>query len=84
MDTRLCDGDFAKGENGLPETVEGMEELLQRAQIRLCIPKGAFVHDPSLGSRLAQLQPAPAEAAACLRSIPRSWACMSRYLSVAV
>lgn len=62
MDTRLCNGDFAKGENGLPEKIEGVEELLQQAQIRLCIPKGAFVHDPSLGSRLPQLQPAPAEA----------------------
>lgn len=62
MDTRLYNGDFVTGENGLPETVEGADELLQRAQLRLNAVKGAFVHDPGLGSRLHGLEPAPTKA----------------------
>lgn len=58
----MYNGDFVIGENGLPETVEGEDELRQRAEIRLCAVKGAFVHDVRLGSRLHRLSLASPEA----------------------
>ncbi len=59
MDTLIRGGDFLTGENGLPIVITGDEELLQQALIYLSIPKGAFVHDPALGSRFQELVPAP-------------------------
>lgn len=61
MDTLIRGGDFFTGENGLPVAVTGDEELLQQALIYLSVPKGAFVHDPLLGSRFQELTPAPQE-----------------------
>ncbi|WP_283610149.1 GPW/gp25 family protein [Faecalispora anaeroviscerum] len=55
MDIRLDQGDFAVGSNGLPDSVSGKEELLQRALIRLSVPRGSFSYDPELGSRLHTL-----------------------------
>lgn len=62
MDSKIYNGDFAIGENGLTETVDGAEELLQRARIRLSAVRGGFVHDPTLGSRLNRLECAPPKA----------------------
>ena len=61
MDTLIRGGDFFTGENGLPVVITGDEELLQQALIYLSVPKGAFVHDSSLGSRFQELIPAPQE-----------------------
>lgn len=58
MDTLLMDGDFAVNDCGLPLTAAGREELLQRAWIRLRVPKGSFAYDTALGSRLSTLDPA--------------------------
>ena len=55
MDVLLRDGDQALDARGLPRTVEGPAELAQRAMIRLCVPRGRFAPDPTLGSRLYQL-----------------------------
>jgi phage gp46-like protein len=55
MDIRLERGDFAVGGAGLPVSVGGKEELLQRALIRLSIPRGSFSYDMELGSRLHTL-----------------------------
>lgn len=55
MDIRLDGGDFAVGANGLPASVSGKDELLQRAVIRLTVPRGSFSYDPQLGSRLHTL-----------------------------
>lgn len=55
MDTRLEQGDFAVGVTGLPFSVGGKEELMQRALIRLLIPRGSFSYDMKLGSRLHTL-----------------------------
>jgi hypothetical protein len=52
MDTKLENGDFALGSNGRPMAVSGVEELLQRAKIRLTVPLGSFACNPELGSRL--------------------------------
>ena len=52
MDLLLKDGDLVPGTDGLPVPVEGREELLQRALIRLCARRGGFAPYPGLGSRL--------------------------------
>ena len=56
MDTALANGDFALGSNGRVKQVGGMQELLQRAMIRLNVPLGSFVYDPALGSQLHTLK----------------------------
>ncbi|WP_101697252.1 histidine kinase [Clostridium minihomine] len=56
MDIKLEQGDFAVGQNGLPFSVSTKEELLQRAKIRLSVPKGSFSYDSQLGSRLHTLK----------------------------
>lgn len=57
MDTALLNGDFARSPCGIPFAVRAASELLQRAMIRLCVPRGAFPYDPSLGSSLSALDP---------------------------
>ncbi|MBW7572713.1 histidine kinase [Caproiciproducens faecalis] len=56
MDTALMNGDFLLGFNGRPQKIQGAQELLQRAALRLRIPIGSFAYDPSLGSRLHELK----------------------------
>lgn len=63
MDTALQDGDFLRNSLGMPRTVDGLEELLQRAMIRMRVPKGAFSYDPELGSGLSGLDFSAADAA---------------------
>ena len=55
MDTLLVNGDFAVDERGLPQPIQGEDELLQQAVIRLVVPRGALETAPQLGSRFAQL-----------------------------
>lgn len=55
MDTLLQNGDMGCGANGLPRTVTGAEELIQRAIIRLTVRRGSFALDPALGSELYKL-----------------------------
>lgn len=52
MDTKIKNGGWVKNSSGLPQTVECSEELLQRVLIRLTVPLGSFVFQPSFGSRL--------------------------------
>lgn len=40
----------------MPQTVDGVEEIVQRAIFRLCIPKGSFSLDKELGSELRSLR----------------------------
>lgn len=56
MDLAVSDGDFVLDENGRPVSIQGAEELFQRARIRLRVPLGAFSCDPKLGSRLFTLK----------------------------
>ncbi|MCI9575499.1 MAG: histidine kinase [Clostridiales bacterium] len=56
MDTGLRDGDFAVSEGGIPLSVEGLEEVLQQARIRLTVKQGSFSYDPKLGSQLDTLR----------------------------
>lgn len=54
MDTKVVNGNYVLGANGLPETVEGKEELLQRARLSLQLRKGKFPYNRELGSGLWQ------------------------------
>lgn len=57
MDIKISNGDWARDEQGMPIVLSGETEILQRAFLRLRIPKGAFLHDPSLGSRFGEINP---------------------------
>jgi phage gp46-like protein len=79
MDTALKNGDFARNANGRPGLIDGIQEILQRAAIRLTVPLGEFVYDAQLGSRLHSLNPlddtknakALAMAQEALKSLPQ-------------
>lgn len=51
---RLENGAVCANGLGLPETVYGLEALLQRAKNRLNAVRGGFLYDLSLGSRIPQ------------------------------
>ena len=55
MDHLIADGDMVMGQDGSPEMISGLRELIQRALIRLTVKKGAFAYDTALGSELAGL-----------------------------
>ena len=55
MELKLQNGRYALSAAGVPETVRGAEELLQRALMRLTARRGAFWPDPNYGSRLCTL-----------------------------
>ncbi len=55
MALKLQDGTYVLGPAGLPETVSGLEELLQNALLRLSIPRGSFPYGRDLGSGLKGL-----------------------------
>ena len=56
MDHILQDGDFALNASGYPETATGTRALLQRAELRLRIPRCSFDYDDLLGSRLPAMR----------------------------
>lgn len=56
MDTLIQDGDFVTDDRGYIKTVEGTDELLQQALLRLTARKGAFALDSELGSELYKLR----------------------------
>ncbi len=56
MDTAIKGGDFLKDSRGMPITLEGIDEILQRVKIRLDIEKGTFLYDENLGSHLHSLK----------------------------
>lgn len=49
-------GDHALDGRGLPATLTGDAELIQRALIRLSVRRGSFAQDPQLGSELYRLR----------------------------
>ena len=55
MDLALEQGLVKTGPLGLPELVSGQAEQLQRAWLRLRVPKGGFCYAPEFGSRLQEL-----------------------------
>lgn len=56
MDTLLVAGDHELGYRGLPVAIQGDDEQIQRALIRLRVRRGSFEEDPGLGSELYKLQ----------------------------
>ena len=55
MDTQLQYGDFVLDGRGLPVSITGIQEIAQRALIRLTVRRGSFALDPQLGSNLYRL-----------------------------
>lgn len=62
MDTLLVGGDHCTDSRGLPRTVEGVEERIQQALIRLSIRRGSLSGEPRLGSELHKLTGSPSDA----------------------
>ena len=56
MDVRLENGVIGQNGLGLPETVEGLDALLQRAYIRLNAVRGSFPYNRTLGSRIPRME----------------------------
>lgn len=57
MDTAIQNGDFLRDAGGRLRSLDGREELLQRAYLRLQARRGAFPYDPQLGSRISLFSP---------------------------
>jgi len=55
MDTMLANGDHAVDGRGIPISVTGTREIIQRALIRLGTKKGTFKYDLEFGSELFKL-----------------------------
>lgn len=69
MELKLRSGAYVLSAAGLPETVRGAEEILQRALMRLSARRGSFAPAPDYGSRLytlGALKPSQRPAAARL------------------
>lgn len=55
MDVLLQNGDLQTDRTGSPIKIDGAEELIQRALIRLAVKQGSLPYAPQLGSRLHTL-----------------------------
>lgn len=69
MELKLREGAYSLSGAGLPETVRGAEEILQRVLMRLSARQGSFAPAPDYGSRLytlGTLKPSQRPAAARL------------------
>lgn len=75
MDTCLLNGDFALNGCGRPCLLDGFQELLQRALIRLSVRQGSFQYDTKLGSRLYTLKNASGDLER--RALPLVWEALS-------
>lgn len=53
MELKWRDGGLVLGPGGIPETVSGLEELLQNVRMRLALRRGSFPYGRDLGSGLA-------------------------------
>ena len=55
MELLLQHGDHSRNGQGFLQEVDGAQQLVQRAMVRLTVPKGKFVLNPQLGKSWAQL-----------------------------
>lgn len=55
MDSKLENMDLVLDAAGSPVSVTGMEELLQRAVLRMTIPKNTFVYNRDLGCTAGEI-----------------------------
>ena len=74
MDLKWEPGGVVLDGPGLPQQVDGLEELLQNITLRLRLPRGCFLYDPGLGSSLKELD------AGEENSTQRAWAVASEAL----
>ena len=58
----LLSGDHGVDGRGIPVRLEGVRELIQRALLRLSVPKGSLACSPDFGSELRLLASCPAGA----------------------
>lgn len=56
MDTELKNGDYSTDIYGRLVEIGGKKQLEQSLMICLCVPKGAFVYNRTLGSRLKKMK----------------------------
>lgn len=56
MDTELKNGDYNTDIYGRLVEISGKKQLEQSLMICLCVPKGAFIYDRTLGSRLKKMK----------------------------
>ena len=62
MELLLQHGDHSRNGQGFLQEVDSAQQLVQRAMVRLTVPKGKFVLNPQLGSLLHTLgRTAPAQ-----------------------
>ena len=71
MEIKIQNGAVCLNGLGLPETLSGLEALLQRAHNRLNAVRGAFPYDRTLGSRLPYAAFSAAPGAAEARGFAR-------------
>lgn len=57
MDLKWQPGNVVLGGDGLPQRVDGLEEVLQNAAMAVSLPRGSFLYGPELGSGLENLDP---------------------------
>lgn len=58
MDLKIEQGGQVPGPTGVPETVAGLEEVLQNAGMRIALRRGEFPYGRELGSGFWQWDPA--------------------------
>ncbi len=75
MEIKIQNGAVCLNGLGLPETLSGLEALLQRAHNRLNAVRGAFPYDRTLGSRLPYCWRSPRTMARRRRSALRARRC---------
>lgn len=55
MDVKILNGDICTDTCGIPVMISDDAQTLQRAFLRLKVPKGAFLHDADFGSRFFEI-----------------------------
>ncbi len=58
MDLKIEQGNQVMGPTGVPETVDGLGEMLQNAGMRIALRRGEFPYGRGLGSGFWQWDPA--------------------------
>ena len=66
MDVKILNGDICTDSCGIPVMLAEEERILQRAFLRLKVPKGSFLHDTDFGSRFFEIDESARENADAL------------------
>lgn len=83
MELKIRDGQYVPGASGALETVDGTDEIVQRALMRLVSRRGGFAPEPEYGSRLHTLcRMKPGQRAAAAQQFVREALAPERELAV--